>query len=60
MDLLEETHAPYCTGLFGMHNCISKDAVNTGQDAIKPQHPPWTTTYLVEVDFIPQSLIYDK
>ena len=34
MDLLGEIHAPYCTGLFDMHNCITKEAGNTGQDAI--------------------------
>ena len=27
MDLLGEIHAPYCTGLFYMHNCITKRLV---------------------------------
>ena len=34
MDLLEEIQAPDCTGLFYMHNCTTKGAGNTGQDAI--------------------------
>ena len=60
MDLLEEIHAPYCTGLFDIHNCITKNAGNTGQDAIWPQHPPLRTTYFLEVDSIHQILIYEK
>ena len=34
MDFLEEIQAPDCIRLFYMHNCITKDTDNTGQDAI--------------------------